>query len=95
MNNRTLWQLTADGVADIRDNQEELLLQVELKRQRQRLIEDLERSVREQRQVSVDELVSQIFQSAKSESDRSIKRHDFELSSGKVEGGNHKVYTVR
>ncbi|PTQ05312.1 hypothetical protein CWO33_23550 [Vibrio splendidus] len=97
MNNRTLWQLTADGVADLRDRQEELRVvqnQLKLNQQRQLILEELERSVRDH-QVSIDELATKIFRLANSESDRIIRRHDFELSSENTEEDNHKVYTVR
>jgi hypothetical protein len=95
MNNRTLWQLTADGVTDLRDNQKKILLQNALKRRQEMLIEDIEIRGLEQHQMSTDELVAEIFAWAKGEIDRTIKRHDFELSSGKTEDGNHKVFTVR
>ncbi|HAS8547609.1 TPA: hypothetical protein RQK06_004290 [Vibrio vulnificus] len=97
MNNRTLWQLTAGGVADLRDSQEELrIMQHELKlnRQRQLILEELERSVRDN-QVSIDELATKIFQLTNRESDRVLKSHDFELSSENTVEDNYKVYTAR
>ncbi|NGZ15733.1 hypothetical protein HGG78_18680 [Vibrio aestuarianus] len=97
MNNRTLWQLTAGGVADLRDSQEELRIkqhELRLNRQRQLILEELERSVRDQ-QVSIDELATKIFQLANRESDRVLKSHDFELSSENTVEDNYKVYTAR
>ncbi|EJL6311176.1 hypothetical protein ACX6FB_003563 [Vibrio cholerae] len=97
MNNRTLWQLTAGGVADLRDSQEERrIMQRELKlnRQRQLILEELERSVCDNR-VSIDDLATRIFQLANRESDRVLISHDFELSSENTVEDNYKVYTAR
>lgn len=97
MNNRTLWQLTADGVADLRDRQEELRIaqnELKLNHQRQLIFEELERSVRGH-QISIDELATKIFQLSNREPDRVIRSHDFELTSEKIEEDNHKVYTAR
>ncbi|WP_045481646.1 hypothetical protein [Vibrio owensii] len=97
MNNRTLWQLTAGGVADLRDSQEELRImqhELRLNRQRQLILEELERSARDH-QVSIDELATKIFQLTNRESDRVLRSHDFELSSENTVEDNYKVYTAR
>ncbi|WP_415912078.1 hypothetical protein [Neptuniibacter sp. QD37_11] len=94
MNNRTLWQLTAGGVADLQDPQEGIeIMQNELM-QRRRMLEELERSLSEH-QVSIDELATKLFQLANRESDRVLRSHDFELSSENTEEDNYKVYTAR
>lgn len=86
MNNRTLWQLTADGVAELRGAHDALG-----GKRPQQLLEELVNDANERHVVSW-----KVVFLNNSEAERIIESHTFELSSTtQCEQDNYKVYTVR